>query len=261
MNAGHQQEQPAASRRQGPRSAEQSEKLKAGTETPSAWDQTATGRALDFSAPVVAPAHLWTEIGHGLSQIARFAGQTPTAYSVAQHSVLMAEAAEDETGEPLLAAYCLLHDGHEAYLGDTPSPAKLAIEAELAAHAAASGVPETVIEARIAWLRRLRFAVEDRLDRAIFAAAGLPPIDDRARTLVKCFDVSALKTERRDLLLPAPKPWEPAMEAAPVLKLRQGRIRAWPAGTAYGRFADALTRLCPDAALAAGRQQFEGAAE
>lgn len=232
----------------------------AGTDHFSAWVQTATGRALDFTAPNVEPEHLWSEIGHGLSLIARFAGQTPTAYSVAQHSVLMAEAAEDETGEPLLAAYCLLSDGRDAYLGDTPSPAKLAIEAELAAHARASGVPETVVEARIAWLRRLRFAVEDRLDRVIFAAAGLPAIDDRARARVKCFDVRALKTERRHLMLPPPRAWEPAMEAAPVLKPRQGRIKAWPAGIAAERFALALCRLCPDAALAAGRQ-LEGAAE
>ncbi|MEF2553221.1 HD domain-containing protein [Aurantimonas sp. A2-1-M11] len=219
-----------------------------------AWAQTVTGRALDFAAPVVEPEHLFTEIAHGLSLIARFAGQTAIAYSVAQHSVLMAEACEDEIDDPLVAAYCLLHDGHEAYLGDTPSPAKAAIEAEMLTAAAEAGVPDQVVEAQIARWRTLRRRIEQRLDTVIHRAAGLPPIDDRARTIVKSYDVRALKTERRDLMARwDPRPWHPSVEQAQPLLLRNGRIRPWPAGIAAERFIIALNRLCPNAALAAGR--------
>ena len=218
-----------------------------------AWAQTLTGRALDFAAPIVEADHLFSEIAHSLSLIARFAGQTDTAYSVAQHSVLMADACEDEIDDPLVAAYCLLNDGHKAYLGDTPSPTKAALEAEWIAVGAEKGLPDTIVEAQIARDRYMRRRIEQRLDTVIHRAAGLPPIDDRARTLVKSYDVRALKTERRDLMTVPPRPWHPAVEPAQPLALRQGRIRPWPAGIAAERFILALNRLCPNAALAAGR--------
>lgn len=53
------------------------------------------------------------DIAHGLSNICRFGGQIPQFYSVAQHSVLMAD--EASTGLRLSA---LLHDASEAYMGD-----------------------------------------------------------------------------------------------------------------------------------------------
>ena len=218
-----------------------------------AWCQTVTGRALEFAAPLVEPEHLYSEIAHALAQVNRYAGQTATPFSVAQHSVLMAEACEDETGDPTMAAWCLLHDAHEAYLGDTPSPAKAAFEGEFATAAAEAGVPDRIVEAQIARWRTLRRRIEERLDAAIHRAAGLPPIDDRGRAIVKLFDIRALKTERRDLMLPPPRRWvEPVEQAAP-LKLRRRRITPWPVGQSAERFILALDRLCPTAAARAGR--------
>lgn len=215
---------------------------------------TRTGRALDFAEPMVEAEHLFTEIAHGLALIARFAGQTDTAYSVAQHSVLMAEACEDEIDDPLVAAYCLLHDGHKAYLGETPSPTNAALEAEWIAVGVEKGLPDTIVEAQIARDRYMRRRIEQRLDTAIHRAAGLPPIDDRARTIVKSYDVRALKTERRDLMKRwDPRPWHPSVEQAQPLLLRQPVIRPWAPGTAAERFILALNRLWPNAALAARR--------
>jgi len=215
---------------------------------------TRTGRALDFAAPVVEAEHLFSEIAHGLSLIARFAGQTDTAYSVAQHSVLMAEVCEDEIDDPLIAAYCLLHHGHKAYLGDTPSPAKAALEAEWITVGVEKGLPDTIVEAQIARDRYMRRRIEQRLDTVIHRAACLPPIDDRARTIVESYDVRATKTERRDLMKRwDPRPWHPSVEQAQPLLLRQRHIKPWVAGVAAERFIIALNRLCPDAALAAKR--------
>jgi 5'-deoxynucleotidase YfbR-like HD superfamily hydrolase len=60
------------------------------------------------------------DIAHSLSQICRFTGHTKKFYSVAQHSVIVANAqttiAEKRAG--------LLHDATEAYVNDLPSPLK-----------------------------------------------------------------------------------------------------------------------------------------
>lgn len=66
------------------------------------------------------------DIAHHLSNECRYAGATPEHYSVAQHSVLVAEHLAQSmwrlTPEILLAA--LLHDAAEAYIKDLPSPMK-----------------------------------------------------------------------------------------------------------------------------------------
>ena len=60
------------------------------------------------------------DIAHSLSQICRFTGHTKEFYSVAQHSVLVADAqttlAEKRAG--------LMHDATETYLNDLASPLK-----------------------------------------------------------------------------------------------------------------------------------------
>ena len=64
------------------------------------------------------------DIAHSLSQICRFTGHTKEFYSVAQHSVLVADAqttlAEKRAG--------LLHDASEAYVNDLPSPLKACVD-------------------------------------------------------------------------------------------------------------------------------------
>lgn len=60
------------------------------------------------------------DIAHALSQICRFTGHTKEFYSVAQHSVLVADA---QTTLPEKRAG-LLHDASEAYVNDLPSPLK-----------------------------------------------------------------------------------------------------------------------------------------
>jgi 5'-deoxynucleotidase YfbR-like HD superfamily hydrolase len=68
------------------------------------------------------------DIAHALSNLCRFNGHTRTFFSVAQHSVevanlLYASAAKEHRA---LSALCgLLHDAHEAYVGDFPTPFKV----------------------------------------------------------------------------------------------------------------------------------------
>ncbi|MCQ0986434.1 hypothetical protein [Jiella marina] len=218
----------------------------------SVFAATVTGRLVDLTAPEIAPEHLWSEVAHGLSQLARFAGQTATAYSIAQHCVLMAEAAEDETGDPALAAHCLLHDAHEAFLGDKTSPRKRLEEAEFRALAADNAIPDHIVTAWIARWRGDGRRGETRLDRAIWRAAGLAEPDAAMERAIAAYDLRALATEKRDLFSGS-KPWPGLPADTEPLPLRAGRIRPWPPGRAFERFSQALGRLCPDAAAVAGR--------
>jgi len=64
------------------------------------------------------------DIAHALSMKCRYTGHTRNFYSVAEHSVLMAEWFEEQDC-PWRALYALLHDATEAYLPDVPRPVKL----------------------------------------------------------------------------------------------------------------------------------------
>ena len=80
--------------------------------------RTYTGKVFDLK--ILDPDSICIEdIAHGLANTARFAGQLPKFYSVAQHSFHVSLSASKENA---LAA--LLHDASEAYLGDMPSPFK-----------------------------------------------------------------------------------------------------------------------------------------
>lgn len=59
------------------------------------------------------------DIAHALALVNRYAGHTPFPYSVAQHSVLASQMAPAGLELPLL-----MHDAHEAYVGDMPTPLK-----------------------------------------------------------------------------------------------------------------------------------------
>lgn len=82
------------------------------------WMLTVTGRTfwpLDPRPEEVAIE----DIAHSLAHQCRYAGHTSAFYSVAQHSVLVAE-----NLPPELRLWGLLHDASEAYLVDLPRPVK-----------------------------------------------------------------------------------------------------------------------------------------
>jgi hypothetical protein len=80
--------------------------------------RTYTGKSVDLLNPD--PAQICIEdIAHHLSQLNRYNGGCPHPFSVAQHSLYVAEILPPE-----LKLWGLLHDAPEAYLGDLVSPAK-----------------------------------------------------------------------------------------------------------------------------------------
>jgi len=63
------------------------------------------------------------DLANGLGRECRFGNQSDVFYSVAQHSVLIAQAVPKP-----LRLWALLHDASEAYTGDMPKPLKVAIQ-------------------------------------------------------------------------------------------------------------------------------------
>ena len=162
------------------------------------------------------------EMAHWLSLVNRFAGGTHVPISVAQHSCLVAEAmmrlavkrGGDRRNWPV---YGLLHDGHEAWFGDVPSPACEAIE-ELA------GKPV---------IAKLKAA----MDLRIFSTFGLGEPDEVTCEALRYADEQAYATERRDCALPMfndREPWAPPLPG--------GAIKPWPWPKAEERFLQAFRK-------------------
>jgi len=64
------------------------------------------------------------DILHSLSRICRYQGHCPAFYSVAQHSVLVAETLQRLKCSEDEIKWGLLHDASEAYITDIPTPLK-----------------------------------------------------------------------------------------------------------------------------------------
>lgn len=92
------------------------------------------------------PEFVAEDIAHSLGMLCRFNGHCKKFYSVAEHSLLVAELMDKVVGGDPREG--LWHDGTEAYLSDVPAPFK-------------QYFPD--------WR-----AVEDRLDRQLRASLGLP---------------------------------------------------------------------------------------
>jgi hypothetical protein len=85
--------------------------------------ETASGMRYDFENPKPETI-LLEDIAHALSNVCRFAGHIRRFNSVAEHSVLVSRIVEVTTNDAYWSAVALLHDGHEAYIWDAPSPVK-----------------------------------------------------------------------------------------------------------------------------------------
>lgn len=90
---------------------------------------TGSRKTIDLAAPRPEDIDL-RDIAHGLALTCRFGGQCERFYSVAEHSLFVVDIAAEMMGGHRQAAswanvVALLHDGHEAYLGDVPTPLKV----------------------------------------------------------------------------------------------------------------------------------------
>jgi hypothetical protein len=158
--------------------------------------ETVTGRLVNPTNPSVDSINL-NDIAWALSRIPRFAGHSITEipFNVAQHSIYVANLVEALVhgrleieiprevqravneivlGENIAAVLkkAQLHDAHEAYIGDIPSPIKK--------------IPE---------LRETFKLIERRLDAAIFSHFGLQEMTAVEHTVIKFCDKIAQAIE------------------------------------------------------------------
>ncbi len=89
------------------------------------WMRTYTGARVHILNPEPREIRI-KDIAHALAHLCRFCGHVPEFYSVAQHSVLVADLLAD-IGWPDLAFCGLMHDAAEAYLHDLHRPLKLCL--------------------------------------------------------------------------------------------------------------------------------------
>lgn len=139
------------------------------------WIMTHTGVKFTPLEPKVSDVCL-EDIAHALSNMCRFNGHCKKFYSVAQHSVLVAEYLIDELEDTPIVLCGLFHDAAEAYLPDLCRPIKPA------------------------WVEFARF--EKQLLAIISRALKIPLIWNSAahNSVIKMADNVLLATELRDLM-------------------------------------------------------------
>jgi len=203
------------------------------------WLQTASGRAFDLLHPDWRQVDFEVDIPEALARIARFTGHVRSGpYSVAQHCVIGADAIFRAGKDRAAAAAFLLHDAHEAYLGDIATPIGKALEGRV-----------RFLEGHILGdiVSRSLNSLKTTIDREIYRAAGM---GDRGcpaalREIVKAYDVRMLVTERAHLLGPSPKAWGAPYDAAEPIS-RVGKITPWPWHVAADEYRDRLRKYLPD---------------
>lgn len=182
---------------------------------------TSSGRLVRLLAMTAADIDFDADVAPALARTARFAGQAPGAYSVAQHSVIGAQALLSETRRVDLALAFLLHDAHEAYLGDITRPAIAALDAVTAdlARAAGAALPDDP-----GLVERAATRIRAGIDAAIHEAAGCPLPSGEVAAAVATMDRRMLATELRQLFGGRHVP--PELRELPPVRM-EGHLRAW----------------------------------
>lgn len=166
------------------------------------WIELASGVGVDLAEPDLTAVHL-SDLATALARLPRFLGHTKALYTVGQHSLHVEDLVRRWGGTMPQRRAALLHDLHEALLGDIPSPMKPLL-----------GTAFTALEAR------LQRAVLERFGVAVEAARC---------ELVHRADLVALSTERRDLLRPSVWSWQwtpPPADRATITPLPEAQVHS-----------------------------------
>jgi uncharacterized protein len=177
---------------------------------PGPFLQTVSGKRVNPLDPDVEQLDI-EDIARALGNLCRFGGHCRTFYSVAQHSVIVAQLVEDRGGDTEDVFAALMHDAAEAYLGDMPHPLK---------HRSALGAAFKEAEEHLEAAIRRRFAIK----------ADVPEIKRADRAL--------LATERRAF---SAERWHwPELDGVEPLDLE---LQAWPPEQATKAFLERYAAL------------------
>lgn len=142
----------------------------------SPWLLTHSGVEFDLTEPTPDMVNIH-DIAFHLARIRRFNGATKANCSVALHSVLVSMMVPE-----IYAKDALLHDAHEAYIGDISTPIKIMLEASFV---------------------HLNFKIKEVVRRR-FELQKDPP----SSMYVKKADLQSLKYERDNFMPKTDRPWE-----------------------------------------------------
>jgi len=173
------------------------------------WMETHSGQRfypLDPREDEIHPA----DIAHALGHVCRFGGHVRRFYSVAEHCVLMHDAAWDAGHDREVAAHMLLHDATEAYVGDMVRPLKRAI-------------PHYE-------------AIEHALWQVIIRRFNLRDVEE-TRPVVKEYDNRILITERDAVCNPSNNLWGPEFATLTPLDVP---VIGWGPGHATAEYRERL---------------------
>lgn len=195
------------------------------------------GSLMDLARPMVEEIDFCAMAGR-LSRIARFNGSPEAgAFSVAQHSVMGAEALLNEGEDSLIAALFLLHDGHEYLIGDKTRPFQMLLAEMMDARFG----PGTGFK-----IRAVIADIKSAWDEAIYAAAGLPVPSawtNRMRSRVAGMDERMLCAEALALFGTKAVDWVKTQPRWAPPKLKGSPAKPWGAADAEFRFLELFDRL------------------
>lgn len=175
------------------------------------WFPTASGIKFDLAAPTVDMIELG-DIALALGKLCRFNGHCREFYSVAEHSFHVARLVDED-----LRVHGLLHDAHEAYVGDFIAPLK--------SHLGSADID----------------ALTERLDGLIYEKCGIDPPDADMKAAVKHADLTMLATERRDLFPDLTIPDEWIVDREKIEPSDLVSVWGWGCGAAAANWLRALT--------------------
>jgi uncharacterized protein len=202
------------------------------------WCQSLEGGAFNLLAPV--PEMIsWHTMSIVLGRIPRFGGHTlQGTYSVAQHCVEGARAIIRDTGRRDWAAAFLLHDAHEAYIGDLTTPVQKAIGALVMEEQCCENDFDLVNYA----IKELKW----RIDCAVYAKAELSFywVHPEAAAIIKEYDRRMAATERRERMADCQMPWNKSIEDRKPLEGCD--LTPWSADLATALYRGAMRELIPN---------------
>lgn len=154
------------------------------------WIQLRSGGGYDFDRCVInGPFDVYWDIAHPLGGLNRFVNHTVRPWDVALHSVAVARTIEEVEDDPDAAAGGLLHEAHEAVMGDIPTPVAWAIGHD-----------------------KVR-TLKNEIQTAIYWRLKTPPHKqtERHEIIVKTADHAALHVEKQLFMVPERDAWSVAV--------------------------------------------------
>ena len=122
------------------------------------------------------------KIFNRLAKLCRWGGECPEFYSIAEHSVLVADIVRQMGGSPSAQLHALLHDAHEAFTGDVIDPLRKKLPALI--------------------------DLQEGIDLVLLPALGVPHPEENAATVnIADKNAKALEINEFDfpMIYPAPK--------------------------------------------------------